>query len=49
MNWLVSNKKFDKKVIILILGDLTADLTINNEKLENERKYLKNELKKLEH
>ena len=28
---------------------MTAQLTINNEKLEYERKYLKNELKKLEH
>ena len=43
------NKKLDKKVFLLILGDLTTDLTINNEKLEYERKYLKNELKKLEH
>lgn len=28
-------------------GDTTARLSINNEKLEYERKYLKNELKKL--
>jgi hypothetical protein len=28
-------------------GDTTATLSINNEKLEYERKYLKNELKKL--